>query len=146
MKEGDVLRERDIEVYTFGSTDLGVSFVVLCEGLTIFHAGDLNYWSWKKESTQEEIDEAYNLFDEKLAHISEQFTDFDIAFFPVDPRMQKDYYEGAEIFLQRFNVPHFFPMHFGTRIKAAKDFEKKFGDITNIYAPDKMGQKFIIEM
>ena len=146
MKPGDVLREKDIEVFAFGSTDLGVSFAIMCEGITIFHAGDLNLWSWKKESTKKEIDEAYGMFEKELKKIELQFTDFDIAFFPVDPRMQIDYDEGAHIFLERFNVDHFFPMHFGVRFRAAKDFQKKHKGDTIIHTPDKAGQIFEINI
>ena len=146
MKPGDICRKADIEVFSFGSTDLGVSFAIMCEGITIFHAGDLNLWSWKKESTKDEIDEASDMFDKEIKKIAAQFEDFDIAFFPVDPRMQVDYGEGAEIFLAKFNVTHFFPMHFGVRYKAAKDFQKKYEGDTIIHAPDSAGQIFQIDI
>lgn len=146
LKPGDIKKESDIEVFAFGSTDIGASFVILCEGITIFHAGDLNYWSWKKESTAQEIKETYDTYQAELSKISKEFTDFDIAFFPVDPRMQKDYGEGAEIFLNKFNVTHFFPMHFGTRYNAAKSFQKKYNGDTIIYAPISSGQIFTISI
>ena len=146
MKPGDTHREIDIEVYAFGSTDIGVSFAVMCEGLTIFHAGDLNCWTWKDESTQDEIKEAYDMFGAELDKISAEFKSFDIAFFPIDPRMKTDYAEGAEIFLSRFQAAHFFPMHFGVRQYAAKNFQKKYKGDTIVYAPDVMGQKFTLNI
>ena len=146
MKNGDSHKPGDIEVYAFGSTDIGVSFVTMCEGITIFHAGDLNFWSWKKESTDDEIKEAYDMYDRALKEIALQFQDFDIVFFPVDPRMQKDYDEGAQIFLERFGATHFFPMHFGTRVKAAQEFKRKYTGGNQIYAPNDMGEKFTIEI
>jgi L-ascorbate metabolism protein UlaG (beta-lactamase superfamily) len=86
----------------------------------------------------------------EISKIEAQFQGFDIAFFPVDPRMQKDYYEGALMFLERFNVTHFFPMHFGIRINVAKNFKNKYktsynGD-TIIYTPENQGHKFKIEI
>ena len=81
----------------------------MCEGITIFHAGDLNFWSWKKESTEKEIKEAYDIYDHALKDIALQFQDFDIAFFPVDPRMQKDYDEGATDFPRTFRCYALFP-------------------------------------
>ncbi len=146
MKPGDIRKEKDIEVFAFGSTDIGASFAIMCEGITIFHAGDLNLWSWKKESTEAEIKEAYDMFETEINKIALQFEDFDIAFFPVDPRMQKDYDEGAQIFLERFNVTHFFPMHFGTKTKAAKDFKNKYSGDTIIHAPQEAGEEFIINI
>ncbi len=144
MKPYDVHKEPDIEVFAFGSTDLGVSYAIICEGIVIFHAGDLNLWSWKDESTEDEIKEAYDLFNHEIDKIEAQFKEFDIAFFPVDPRMKKDYDEGAKVFLERFGVSHFFPMHFNTKFYAAKNFKKKYSGDTIIYAPENMGQEFNI--
>ena len=42
-------------VTAFGSTDLGVSFLVEWNGLRLFHAGDLNNWHWRAESTEDEV-------------------------------------------------------------------------------------------
>lgn len=47
-----------VSVAVFDSTDLGVSFLVDLDGLKIFHAGDLNFWHWREESTVQEIEEA----------------------------------------------------------------------------------------
>ncbi len=66
MNLRDTYKEKDIEVYAFGSTDIGVSFVIIFEGITIFHAGDLNYWSWKKESNDAEITQSYDMFDAEI--------------------------------------------------------------------------------
>ncbi len=144
MKPYDVHKEPDIEVFAFGSTDIGVSYAIICEGTVIFHAGDLNLWSWKNESTDDEINQAYQLYEYELDKIAEQFKEFDIAFFPVDPRMRKDYDEGALMFLEKFSVTHFFPMHFNTKYYAAKSFEKKYSGDTIIYAPKELGQDFEI--
>ena len=36
----------------------------------------------------------------------------DAAFVPVDPRLGRDFWEGANIFTRRFKVKNFVPMHF----------------------------------
>lgn len=41
----------DIIVHAFFSTDLGVSYLVEVDGLNVFHAGDLNLWHWRQESS-----------------------------------------------------------------------------------------------
>ena len=52
MAPGDTIRFSDeVEVTAFDSTDLGVSFLVDFKGLMVFHAGDLNFWHWRDEST-----------------------------------------------------------------------------------------------
>ena len=35
-------------IETFRSTDEGVAFLVSCEEKLFYHAGDLNWWHWKK--------------------------------------------------------------------------------------------------
>ena len=36
-----------VRIQTLKSTDAGVAFLVECEGRTIYHAGDLNWWHWE---------------------------------------------------------------------------------------------------
>ena len=85
-------KDDSIYVKTYGSTDEGVSFMVDIEGFRIFHAGDLNCWYWYYESTPQELEEDENKFLVELEKITEE--DIDIAFFPVDPRLQEYYYMG----------------------------------------------------
>jgi hypothetical protein len=59
--------ERNLEVRTFGSTDAGVSFWLRADGLTIFHAGDLNWWRWSGETQAEQDFAATKAFREKVA-------------------------------------------------------------------------------
>ena len=51
--EDDMLR-----IQAFGSTDVGISFLIHLQGKSIFHAGDLNNWHWSEESTEQEIRKA----------------------------------------------------------------------------------------
>ena len=46
--------DRAVSVKTFGSTDEGLSFLVQADGLSFFHAGDLNWWRWKGETKAEQ--------------------------------------------------------------------------------------------
>lgn len=43
----------DIDIKSFSSTDLGLSFLIKVDGINIFFAGDLNWWSWKSDTEQE---------------------------------------------------------------------------------------------
>jgi L-ascorbate metabolism protein UlaG (beta-lactamase superfamily) len=116
----------DIKVKAFGSTDEGVSFLVQCEGKNIFHAGDLNWWYWP-EDTPEGIKIAETGFKEEIAKIKGEH--IDIAFFPVDPRLEHNYGLGADLFINEIKPSYFIPMHFwddhelikqfGTRMKAS---------------------------
>lgn len=70
----------------------------MSKGMKLFHAGDLNAWIWKEQSTEEEIDKSINNYISILLQIKSIHIDFDIVMFPVDSRIGSDYYIGAKIF------------------------------------------------
>jgi L-ascorbate metabolism protein UlaG (beta-lactamase superfamily) len=100
-------------IKAYGSTDLGVSFHIATEGgVSIFHAGDLNFWHWADESTAAEVDEARAAFMRELALVKEGAGGIDVALFPVDPRLRTDYWRGAVMFCEAVRPKFFIPMHF----------------------------------
>jgi len=113
LKPGEIFEDNVIYVEAFGSTDTGNSYMVTIEGKTVFHAGDLNAWVWKDESTSDEVDKAIADYKKILKGISTKYPEIEYAMFPVDSRIGREYYEGARIFVREINVRHFFPMHFG---------------------------------
>ena len=85
MAPGDEYSPVDgVDITAFDSTDLGVSFLVDFQGMRFFHAGDLNFWHWREESTMQEIEEADAEFRKAVSPISRE--KIDVAFFPLDPR------------------------------------------------------------
>lgn len=113
VHRGEVLQlSHDVTIHAFGSTDSGCSFLVNVEGKSIFHAGDLNNWNWKDESTDAEMRKMEGDYLKVLKDIKEVTTDMDLAMFPVDARMGREYYIGAQQFVSRFRVRNFIPMHF----------------------------------
>ena len=98
-------------VRTFGSTDMGVSFLADVCGKRIFHAGDYNLWHWEDESTQEEIDEATQWFEDILETLKPYAGSIDVAFFPLDPRMGANTARGMERFLDVMQPKLTIPMH-----------------------------------
>ena len=112
LSDHDRYEDDIISVNTYTSTDIGNSYAVTIAGRTIFHAGDLNAWIWKDESTEEEIKEALDSFNAIMDMIAASYEGFDICFFPVDSRIGTDYFTGARIFLERFKIENFFPMHY----------------------------------
>ncbi len=112
ISDDDRYEDSLISVRSFPSTDIGNSYAISIGGRTIFHAGDLNAWLWKDESTEEEVREALDGFNAIVDKIAAEFEGFDICFFPVDSRIGTDYFTGAKIFLERFKINHFFPMHY----------------------------------
>lgn len=112
MREGESFEDENLKVEAFGSTDIGNSYMVTVDGKRIFHAGDLNAWVWKDESTPAEIEAALRDFNAVLAPIEARYSSIDLAMFPEDPRLGRDYDEGARIFRSRFDIGWFVPMHY----------------------------------
>lgn len=94
---------------TFRSTDEGVAFWCTVDGREIYHAGDLNHWYWEGEEEQWNADmtAAYRAEVAKMAGRTA-----DVAFLPVDPRLEDWFYLGADDFMKQVSVKHLFPMHF----------------------------------
>jgi len=109
----------DLNIKTFGSTDQGVSFLLESEGVRIFHAGDLNWWYWWGD-TEEGIAQATADFKAEIAKIKGE--QIDLAFFPVDPRLEHNYGLGAEYFIQEIKPRFLIPMHFWGNQEAISKF------------------------
>lgn len=97
-----------IEVSTLKSTDEGVAFLIRCEGRTIYHAGDLNWWRWEGEPDywNQQMEENFKEFIEPLRGAA-----IDVAFIPLDPRQELDYKLGLNYYLELTDTKVIFPMH-----------------------------------
>lgn len=135
LKKLETFEDDNIIVNAFGSTDIGNSYgvVIKAQNLKVFHAGDLNCWSWDDESTPGEIRAAENAFSSELQPIAEKFTEFDVVMFPVDSRIGSGYTKGAQGFLSSITAKRFFPMHFSLG-ESAEEKERHRLDAVNIKA------------
>ncbi|MCB2294053.1 MBL fold metallo-hydrolase [Clostridium algoriphilum] len=120
IEEGQEKLIDDVYIKAYGSTDIGISFLVKVDGLTVFHAGDLNWWHWKEDSLKEQS-VAESAFKDKIEKLKEEKC-IDIAFFPVDPRLEEFYYIGVEYFGKNIHPNLLVPMHFGNDLSKTKDF------------------------
>lgn len=121
---GDTIElDSHITVKAFGSTDLGVSFLVEADGVNIFHAGDLNLWHWRQESTLKQIEAAERSFEEALNPLIGQRVD--VGMFPVDPRQGPMFDAGANQFILSVKPKLMIPMHFQGRSEVAVDFARR---------------------
>ena len=109
-----------VEVKAFGSTDEGVSFLVTYSGIKVFHAGDLNLWHWRDESSIGDIEAAERAFYDCVDPIPRE--EIDLAFFPVDPRQGSMYDAGAGYFVMTVKPKIMIPMHFQGRGDVAMRF------------------------
>ena len=124
-----------IRVTAYGSTDQGASFALEAEGWRIFHAGDLNWWHWK-EDTPENIEQARQDFFRELGRLNGQ--QFDLAFFPVDSRLEEFRDIGVREFVKEVKVSHLVAMHAcGQPWKPPADFS---GFAKSLWCPQKPGE------
>lgn len=120
--KGDVYADEHIRIEAFGSTDVGISFLIDLQGIRLFHAGDLNNWHWSEESTEEEIRKAEGDYLAELKYLKQHTSAIDVAMFPVDSRIGKDYMRGAEQFVERIKTTIFAPMHFSEDYQGGNAF------------------------
>ena len=123
VRPGDELTINEIKLNIFGSTDEGVSFMVNIDGLNIFHAGDLNWWKWYDDSPEEEkaMEDGFKSI---VADIAGHGAKIDVAFFPVDRRLELNYLCGGQYFIEQLKPKLFIPMHFWDDYEVTSDFKK----------------------
>ena len=132
-------------VTTLRSTDMGVAFLIECEGLRIYHAGDLHWWAWPGDTKQAANNMTAN-YQREISHLRELLTTrtdispvssdttvlppdtaswpplLDLAFLPLDGRLEENYALGMEYFLSHIPTRHVFPMHFWDNYKIITDY------------------------
>lgn len=122
IKKGETYEDDTIRIQAFGSTDAGSSFLLHLQGMSIFHAGDLNNWHWSEESTEQEIKKANGDFLAEVKYLKETAPTIDLVMFPVDHRMGKDYMKGAKQFIEQIKTTIFAPMHFSEDYEGGNAF------------------------
>lgn len=116
------IENKGVYVKAYGSTDLGVSFLIKVDGITIFHAGDLNWWHWYDESDADNL-KMEKWFKEEINKLKGET--IDLAFFPVDSKLKESYALGADYFIHEVSPKIFIPMHFREDFAITKEFANK---------------------
>lgn len=132
-----------LKVETLTSTDEGVAFLLEYDGISLYHAGDLNWWTWIGETEKEykDMERRFRLEMEKL-----KGKHFDVAFVPLDPRQEERYWWGFDAFMRTAGADIVFPMHFWKdysvidRLLAEKESEPYRNKVQKI---TEEGQEFI---
>lgn len=108
MRPYETKNQGDLQVKTYGSTDIGVSFFVEVDGWRLFHAGDLNWWHWKWDHKYN-LMLAKDLFEKEMNKLDG--LQLDVVFFPVDSRLEEYRAAGVEEFCRRVDVGQLVAMH-----------------------------------
>ncbi len=122
-KQNDEFSINNLKISTFGSTDQGISFLCSIDGIKLFHAGDLNWWKWS-DDTPEEEKEMETAFKSIIKDILIKDVAIDVAFFPVDGRLEENYLSGGQYFIEQMQPKVFVPMHFWDNFNITRDFKK----------------------
>ena len=119
MKGGDSAAIGSARVEALTSTDEGVAFLVSCDGLTIYHAGDLNWWHWEGEDPDwnRNMETNFKRYIEPLRGRT-----IDLAFAPLDPRQDSAAHWGFCYLLELADIRRIVPMHQWKNPRPTRDF------------------------
>ena len=145
MDVGDSYSNEDFTVKMYGSTDAGGSFLIHCHGITIFHAGDLNDWTWEGagDLINGRMHREYRTQIKKLAG-----KPINLAFVPMDPRQGADQELGMDYFLETTSAEYVFPMHMWQDYSHIPVYKKKIwnpGMAERVVEITHENQVFLIE-
>ena len=98
-----------IQVETLLSNDSGVAFIVSAGEGVVYHGGDLNDWYWEGEPEEENL-ELRTIYYTEIGKIKGRH--FDVAFAPLDPRLEAHYADGLLYFLENVDCAAVFPIHY----------------------------------
>lgn len=109
MKKYSEWQGEGIKVWTYDSTDVGVSFLIETDsGKRIFHAGDFNLWYWETDKPENQT-LAKKVFDKQLKRM--KGLEVDVAFFPVDGRLGNSQEMGVTKFIKNTEAKSLIAMH-----------------------------------
>lgn len=94
---------------TLQSTDSGVAFLLTTDEGVIYHAGDLNDWTWEGEP-EEDNRQMRGSYRHEIGLLAGRH--IDLAFVPLDPRLEEHYADGMTWFLDHTDVSRVLPMHY----------------------------------
>ena len=105
---GSKYRVGDLKIETLRSTDTGVAFYVEVNGVSLYHAGDLHNWRWEGagDLVKGLMDTNYKAQIRRLAGRK-----INLAFIPLDPRLEKHQFLGIDYFMEHTDADYIFPMH-----------------------------------
>ena len=117
----------ELGVETYLSTDQGLAFMVSYNGKTIYHAGDLNWWTWVGFETEEEYDSLTRNFKNEIDKMGARL--IDIAMVPLDPRQGDRFDRGMKYFIEKTRPRHLVPMHCWNKFEVIDKFRSRHKDL-----------------
>jgi len=118
MKPREKAEVGGITAHTSASTDMGVSFLVQADGLSVFHAGDNADWG---------DGESNRIYYAEIDHLAALGGPVDLAFIPICTYMGERppaMTDGAIYAVRKLAPAVTFPMHANGREHLYKEFER----------------------
>jgi L-ascorbate metabolism protein UlaG (beta-lactamase superfamily) len=115
----------DLKIETLRSTDTGVAFYVTSNGISLFHAGDLNDWKWEGagDIINGKMTREYRHQIRKLSA-----KPINLAFVPMDPRLAEYQFDGFDYFVKNTDAEYIFPMHMWQDYSGIRVYKKRISN------------------
>ena len=132
LKGGKTAHIGSVSVEALTSTDEGAAFLVTCDGYTIYHAGDLNWWHWEGEDPawNRNMEASFKRYIEPLRgrHI-------DLACAQLDPRQEAAAPWGFRYLLELTDISHIVPMHQWKNPQPTREFCAAYPQHARVITP-----------
>jgi L-ascorbate metabolism protein UlaG (beta-lactamase superfamily) len=115
-----------LSITTFRSTDAGVAFHVDVQGVTLFHAGDLNDWVWEGagDLVNGKMTREYRHQMKRLSKLP-----INLAFVPMDPRLGTNQFRGIDFLLRNTDAEFVFPMHMWQDYSGIAEYKRRISNL-----------------
>lgn len=118
----------EIKIKSLRSTGSGVSYVVDCEGLRLYHAGNMNIWNLgDTEDLMYQTEKSSYRRELKII----KGTHVDLAFVVLDGRLGRTSFDGIKYYLMNITTDLIFPMHLFGKYDLVREL-KRDPEIVNL--------------
>lgn len=127
LSPNEVYNIGEMKIETLKSTDEGIAIIINAEGKSVYHSGDLNWWTWFGFETEEE----YNIMTEAYFNEIEKIKGrhFDLAMMVLDYRQKQRYDWGMRYLLENTEIDFVAPMHCWDKYEVIDKFRKEHADL-----------------
>ncbi|MEG0249902.1 MAG: MBL fold metallo-hydrolase [Peptostreptococcus sp.] len=136
-----------LNIETFESTDEGIAIMIEVDGKTIYHSGDLNWWTWLGFESEEEYQSMTDKFKKEIDKMKNK--KIDLAMMVLDSRQGERFDWGMKYFLENTNTSYVAPMHCWDKFEVIDKFKEKHPQLaskTKIIYTNKIGREgYIID-
>ena len=140
VEEGDYLKIGDIKVKAYGSSDLGVSYLLEVVNTRIYFAGDNVDWR-REELSQEFNEKIWKTFSKTIEEILKDYGKVNIVFAGFCEKCSN--YGGIPYIAEKLKPELIVPMHLKGHVELLKIFKNYFKKLeTKVFYYTKLGDSY----